>query len=63
MAPCESQIRQSLVKKVRNIPSALKMIAVHLPNGVHLGKISTKECRSITGGLDALELADIATVR
>ncbi|MFZ4611298.1 MAG: hypothetical protein ACOYNM_15890 [Gemmataceae bacterium] len=51
MAPCESQIRQSLVKKVRNIPSALKMIAVHLPNGVHLGKISTKECRSITGGL------------
>jgi len=45
--PCESQIRQSLDTKVRNILSALKPVAVHVPIGVHLGKISTKECRSI----------------
>ena len=48
---CEAQIRQSLDTKVRNILSALKAVAVHLPIGVHLGKISTKECRSIRGGL------------
>jgi hypothetical protein len=49
--PCESQIGQSLDTKVRNILSALKPVAVHLPIGIHLGKISTKECRSIRGGL------------
>ena len=47
MAPCESQIGQSLDTKVRNILSALKPVAVNLFVGVHLGKISTKECRSI----------------
>ena len=45
--PCESQIRQSLDIKVRNILSALKPVAVHVPIGVYLGKISTKKCRSI----------------
>ena len=48
---CEAQIRQSLDTKVRNILSALKAVAIHVPIGVHLGKISTKECRSIRGGL------------
>jgi hypothetical protein len=48
----ESQIRQSLDNKVRNILSALKAVAVHVPIGVHLGKISTKECRSIRVGLE-----------
>ena len=49
--PCESQICQSLDIKVRNILSALKAVAIHVTIDVHLGKIITKECRSIRGGL------------
>ena len=40
--PCESQIHQSLDTKVRNILFVLKAVAIHVPIGVHLGKISTK---------------------
>ena len=63
VGPYESQIRQSMDTKVRNILSALKPVAVSFPSAFIWARSVQKNAAASGVALDALELAVIATVR